>query len=68
MMMKKVMKATVMKKNLVSLFIYYNKKISVVFSKNIDEEELSEGEVSADPVEGRDKPFILTYSHTEFFS
>jgi hypothetical protein len=47
------MKATVMKKNLVSLFSF----IYLLFfflPKNIDEEDdLSEDEISANPVEGR---------------
>lgn len=53
MTMKRVMKATVMKKNLVSLFSF----IYLLFfflPKNIDEEDdLSEDEISANPVEGR---------------
>ncbi len=52
-MMKRVTKATVMKKNLVSLFstIYV---LFCFFSKNIDEEDdLSEDEISANPIEGK---------------
>ncbi len=54
--MKRVTKATVMKKNLVSLFstIYL-----LFFSKNIDEEDdLSEDEISANPIEGKYRFFI----------
>jgi hypothetical protein len=68
MMTKKVMKVTVMKKNLVSLFTYYNKKyLLFFFSKNIDEDDLSEDEVSANPVEGRYTIFLQKLIRNLFF-
>jgi hypothetical protein len=55
--MKRVMNIIVMKKNLVSLFIYYHENID---SKYLDEEDdLSEDEVSANPVEGKSNFFSI---------
>jgi hypothetical protein len=63
MMMKKVMKAMkTRKKNLVSLFEYYLENFEFVFLD--EDDDLSEGDVSADPVEGKcDKylPFLMIY-------
>ncbi len=56
MMMKRVMKAIVMKKNRVRLFIDFYQK---PFLKNLDEADLSEDEVSADPIEGNSISFSI---------
>ncbi len=52
-MMKTVMKAIVMKKNPVCLFLYYHESIHCLSMFADEEDNLSEDEVSANPVEGK---------------
>jgi hypothetical protein len=56
------------KKNQVSLFIYIILKILIIFLISLDEDDdLSEGDVSADPIEGKCHIFIFLDDSLLFF-